>query len=638
MLSEFGNLCLALALGFVGVQVGASLIPRPRWQELGRWAALLQGAFVAIAFCTLATAFLLCDFSLEVVASHDHTQMPWYYRLGATWGNYEGSLLLFILVLSSVGSSFALTLPPPFCARSLVFQGFLTGAFLIFSWFIANPFEILPFSINEGASLNPLLQDRGLLFHPPLLYLGYAGFSAPFSLALAALWGRDPAEAWIPLVKPWVLFAWGMLTVGVTLGSWWAYYELGWGGWWFWDPVENASLMPWLAGTALIHALLTPALYRWSLLLSLLTFGMSLLGTFLTRSGLLTSVHAFGENPGRTQPVLWLVGGIMGSALFIWVWRVPRLPCHPRDGGDPDLKVFLQHSATEKKKQRVQVWVPAVAGMTNWVGMTKLLTINIILLILGLVIVLLGTLYPLWSSEILSIGTPYFEKTFIPLMLPLLILIPVGSMMRGKNEPLLPLLILPLTATLAGVTLVLYLLYPSSLLSFLGIGMGIWVFSGTLMAFLKKRLSLGPTLAHVGVAVSLLGVSVAGGYRQDAVQNMGFQETLTLGTVPLTLKGVEWGVTPTYHFERATLTTPRGTMTPEKRLYKPQNSLVSETAIRTNGFQDLYVSVGAYQGQNRWMIHAATIPLAPWIWIGGGLMALGALVSWGCYRKRSNLT
>lgn len=600
MLSEIGNFSLALALGFAGVQGGSALLPHSFWQELGRKAALVQWFFVLSAFLALATAFLLCDFSLSVVASHDHTHLPWYYRLGATWGNYEGSLLFFVLVLSSVGSGFALTLPPgAFRSRGVAVQGMVTGLFLIFLGGLANPFEVLLFPPLEGASLNPLLQDRGLLFHPPLLYLGYAGFSGAFSLALAALWGRDSAEVWSSLVKPLVLLAWGTLTIGVTLGSWWAYYELGWGGWWFWDPVENASLMPWLAGTALIHALLSPRLYRWSLLLSLLTFGMSLLGTFLTRSGLLTSVHAFGESPGRTQPLLWGIGGVMGLSFFLWVWRAP-----------PFVGISLSLASPR--------------GMLGW---------NLVLLTTGLATLLLGTLYPLWCSETLSIGSLYFEATFIPLMVPLLILIPLGSMLRTPGERLLPLLILPLTATLAGVMIMLSFLCPRSLLSCLGIGVGIWIFSGTLMAFVKKRLSLGPTLAHVGVAVSLLGVSVAGGYRQDRVQNLGFQETLTLGMTPLTLKGVQWGATPTYHFERAILSFPGGTMRPEKRLYKPQNSLVSETAIRTNGFWDLYVSVGSYQGENRWMIHGATIPLAPWIWIGGGLMALGAAVSLGKRKK-----
>jgi cytochrome c-type biogenesis protein CcmF len=351
-----------------------------------------------------------------VVAFHDHALAG--IIVGSYLGN-QGSLLLFVLILSGVGVSLAAFLPSSLLrARALVIQGLLTVLFLVFLWMTSNPFNALPFALPEGQSLNPLLQDRGLLVHPPLLYVGYVGFSAPFSLALAALWGQEDGKAWAALARPWVLFAWGALTAGVTLGSWWAYYELGWGGWWFWDPVENVSLMPWLAGTALLHTLLTGKLYRWSLLLSLLTFGLSLFGTFLVRSGLMTSVHSFADDPERGLFILSLIGGIMGSAFFMWAWRAPRLQ-------SASLSLLSREGA---------------------------LLLNSLLLMVGLATLLLGTLYPLWSEGTLSIGAPYFELTFIPLSLPLFLLIPLGGMLRDKREPLGPLLMAPLTATLGGVT------------------------------------------------------------------------------------------------------------------------------------------------------------------------------------------
>jgi len=572
--------------------------PPNKYLVLGQVATFLQGGFMCSAFLTLIIAFLVCDFSIATVAFHDHTRLPWYYRMAATWGNHEGSLLLFVLILSGMGVALATFLQDShFRARALTVQGLLTLLFLLFLILSSNPFATLPFTLPEGNSLNPLLQDRGLLIHPPLLYLGYVGFSAPFSMAIAALWGEEDVQTWSPLVRPWVLFAWGALTAGIALGSWWAYYELGWGGWWFWDPVENASLMPWLSGTALIHTLRTETLYRWSLFLSLLTFGLSLLGTFLVRSGLITSVHSFAQDPTRGFFILCLLGGIMGFAFLMWVWKAPRLQ-------SPPLSFFSRQGA---------------------------LLLNSLLLFVGLATVFLGTLYPLWNdwmwNEKIAIGAPYFERTLIPLMIPLLLLIPLGSVFRERGEPLFQLLITPLTAALGATALLLFVLNPTSLWAFTGIVVAIWVLGGTVIAFIKKRLALGPTLAHLGVGITLLGVSVAGGFRNDETHCLGFKENLEVRGIKLTLQHVEQGKGPTYLYEKATLTTPGGTLTPEKRLYQPQNSLLSETAILTNGLQDLYVILGPYQGNNRWLIRASSIPLAPWIWSGGFLMILGALFS-----------
>ncbi|MBA3814065.1 MAG: cytochrome c biogenesis protein CcsA [Alphaproteobacteria bacterium] len=602
MLSEFGNFLLAMGLGFASLQVLASTWgvynKNQRYLTLGRTAAFFQGGFLSGAFLTLIIAFLLCDFSLILVSLHDHTQLPWYYRMAASWGNHEGSLLLFILILSGMAVAQAIFLKDPlFRARALTSQGFLILLFLFFLIMTSNPFTLLPFILSEGKSLNPLLQDRGLLVHPPLLYLGYVGFSAPFSLAIAALWGEERGPEWARLTRPWALFSWSALTAGITLGSWWAYYELGWGGWWFWDPVENASFMPWLAGTALLHTLRTGQLYRWSLFLSLLTFGLSLLGTFLVRSGLITSIHSFAQDPEKGLYILCLLGLIMGVAFFVWIWKSPRLQTQ-------SLELMSRNGA---------------------------LFVNSLFFCLGLGTVFLGTFYPLLSDYVwgktVAIGAPYFERTFIPLMLPLLILLPVGCLFREKNESGLRLLMAPLTAVLGAIVLILYHLYPLSLWAFTGIVASVWVIGGTAVAYKQARLSLGPTLAHIGVGLSLLGVSVGGGLRTDEMGILGLGESLSMGGTALTLQNVQQGKEGTYLYERVLLSYETHQISPEKRLYKPQDMLMSKTAIHTNGFRDLYVILGPYQGNNRWLIRASIIPLAPWVWIGGFFMVLGGVVS-----------
>ncbi|MBS0271453.1 MAG: cytochrome c biogenesis protein CcsA [Proteobacteria bacterium] len=610
MLGEIGNFFLALAFGFACVQIASSFWgvfrTHSKFLSLGSAATYLQGGFMAAAFLTLMTAFFVCDFSLTTVVFNNHSQLPWYYRIAATWGNHEGSLLFFVFILSMMGVTEAILLKNPiFKARTLFFQGFLTVLFLLFLLITSNPFISFPFTLPEGQSLNPLLQDRGLLIHPPLLYLGYVGFSAPFSLGLAALWGKEEGTSWASITRPWVLYAWAMLTAGIALGSWWAYYELGWGGWWFWDPVENASFMPWLTATALIHTLRTGSLYRWSLFLNFLTFGLCLLGTFLVRSGLVMSVHSFAQSSDRGYFLLSLLGGIMGFSFLMWIWKTPQLQ-------NPPLEIFSRKGG---------------------------LLLNSLLLCVGLVTVLLGTLYPLWSEwiwdEKISVGSPYFEKTFIPLILPLFILIPIGSLFGKKGESFFHLLLAPLTVTLGVVVFLLYVIYPLSLWAFFGISLATWTLGGTVIACFKKRLSLGATLAHVGIGVSLLGVSVGGGFRIDETHILGLNENFTIGHTKITLEKVQLGQTPTYHYERATLTSQGGSLMPEKRLYQPQDMLLSETAILTNGLKDLYVILGPYQGNNRWLIKASLIPLAPWIWCGGLLMALGAFFS--LIRKKSLL-
>src|SRR3989338_8476820 len=602
MLGELGNLFIALAIGFSVVQMGASFYGvqtrKKRYLALGKTAALMQGIFIGGAFLTLMIAFFICDFSLLVVVLHDHSQLPWYYRLAASWGQHEGSLLLFVGILSGVAVAFSLVLKDPYIrARALTFQGLLVFCFLLFLWLTSNPFTLLPFSLPEGQSLNPLLQDKSLLIHPPFLYLGYVGFSAPFSLALSALWGQMDGEEWATLTRPWVLVAWSFLTLGITFGSWWAYYELGWGGWWFWDPVENASLMPWLAGTALLHVLRTQSFYRWSLFLSILTFGFSLLGTFLVRSGVITSVHSFAQDSERGAFMLFLIGGLMGFALFLWTWRSPHFK-------SPSLNLFSREG---------------------------LLFFTSLLLSVGLATLCFGTLYPLLSegiwNEKVAVGAPYFNQTLVPLLMPSLFLIPIGAILRKEKTSLFQLLILPLTGSLGALVFLLYIYSTLVLWTLLGCVLAIWILIGSLEAFLRKRLSIGPTLAHMGVGLSLLGISVGGGLRHDETKVLQPKESLSIGNRTLTLQEVTQGKGSTYLYEKAILTSEGSTLTPEKRLYQPQNSLISETAVLTNGLSDLYVILGPYQGNNRWLIRVSIIPLAPWIWIGGLLMAFGAFVS-----------
>lgn len=604
MLSELGFFFLIMAVGFSSVQTLASIIGVTKWNNrfltLGKVGSYFQVCFVFAAFCTLLFAFYINDFSVSNVLFNSHTELPWYYRLAASWGNHEGSLLLFILILSTIAALFTKYLPNTktlLKERALVIQGGLIFCFLLFLLITSNPFASIPFTVSEGNSLNPLLQDRSLMFHPPILYFGYVGFSAPFSIALAGLWGEDDLKTWTAAVRPWALIAWSALTAGITLGSWWAYYELGWGGWWFWDPVENASLMPWLAATALLHALRTERLYKWSLFLSLMTFQLSLMGTFLVRSGLVASVHSFAQDTSRSLFVLFLLLATFIFSLGFWIIKGRH----------------LQSQSLDYSSQK------------------GILFLNSLLLFGGLCIIILGTVYPMILDGLIGakvgVGAPYFEFTFMPLMIPLLVLVPISFFMSGKKESLFPILIVPLTITLMFLASFLYLFSPPSLWVIVGFGVGIWVLGGTGFAFLKKKLSFGPTLAHIGVGISIIGVSIAGGMRTDDSKIFSLKETGEIAGIQMTLEDVKLGKESTYLYEKATLSSAKGIATPEKRFYQPQKSMLSETAILTNGFQDIYVILGPYQGDNKWLIRVSTLPLAPWIWIGGAFMALGGILS-----------
>ena len=512
--------------------------------------------------------------------------------------------MLFIWVLSGLSAALAFSLPLSLRPKALISQGIITILFLTFLLVTSTPFHSLPFKLSEGQSLNPLLQDRGLLFHPPLLYLGYVGFSAPFSIALSILWGGKSVH--LRILRAWILVPWALLTAGITLGSWWAYYELGWGGWWFWDPVENISLMPWLSATALLHLLFIERLQKWTLFFCLLTFGLSLLGTFLVRSGLIISVHSFASDTEKAMILATLITLIIATSFVIWIWKAPR---------------FISSS------------LPLLSRKGLILG-------NILVLSIVLFTLFLGTLYPLFNEALggppLSIGAPYFENTLIPLSLPLFILLPIGCLFCNQHASLLSLLLPPLTAVLGMLVLLLYFFHPHSLLAIVGISLAIWVISGTSLAFYKKSLSLGAFLAHLGVGITLLGVSVAGGFRIDQESPLKIHQSIALAGLPLTFQSIVHGNEPTYTYEQATLTYLKRELTPEKRLYHPQNSLVSETAINTNGFRDIYVAIGSYQGDNTWIIRASCIPLAPWIWLGGALMVLGAGLSFFCRSHRQN--
>lgn len=612
MLSELGTLCLAMVVGFSCAQwisaFWGEVTVKPRLQALAANCARMQFVFTTGAFATLITAYGLSDFSLLNVYMNSHTQMPLLYKLAGAWGNHEGSLLLWVWVLSFVAA--LMTYGKSVDGYALGVQGILITIFTIFLWASSNPFVAIPLPPLEGQSLNPLLQDRGLAIHPPFLYGGYVGYSAVFSLAIAAiLRGKIDAS----LMRLWSLLAWSSLTLGIALGSWWAYYELGWGGYWFWDPVENASLMPWLCGAALIHVIrvveVKGQLKLWALTLALLTFAFSLLGTFLVRSGLISSVHAFANDPERGLIILSILTVIISISFVLLSLRAYRFA-----GQLP-----LEYRSRE-----------------------GLMMLNSLLLISGLVTVTWGTLYPLilegLTGTTVSVGAPYFNQTFVPLMLPLLILAPLGVELAwsGWNVRECARRLAPsLTITCGFMVLVLYLSHPSSFLMWGGLGLGAWLVATSLHYIWRHRTSnMGMSVAHMGVGIFVLGIAGVSLWGDEVSGTLKRGDNLTLQGQTYHLRDVVQGDGPNYRYERAFLEVGGETLTPEKRLYLPQETLLSETAIATNGIINVYAILGAYQGDERWAFKLLYHPLVPWIWWGWALMSLGAVISLWKNRRR----
>src|SRR3989440_2864190 len=561
MIPEVGHFALIVALLTALVQgilpmLGAA-IREPRLLALARPAARAQFVLVALAFACLAWSFVANDFSVQNVATNSNSELPLHYRVAATWGSHEGSLLLWTLMLG--GWSFAVTLfsrnlPAPMLARVISVMGLVSAGFLLFLLFTSNPFERLLPAAAEGRDLNPLLQDPGMVFHPPLLYMGYVGFSVAFSFAIAALLGGRLDATWARWSRPWTTVAWAFLTVGIALGSGWAYYTLGWGGWWFWDPVENASFMPWLTGTALIHSLAVTekrgVFKSWTGLLAIIAFSLSLIGTFLVRSGVLTSVHAFAVDPRRGIFILALFALLIGGALVLYAWRTARI---------------------------------GLGGGFETVSRESLLLTNNVLLTVAAGAVFLGTIYPLVLDALgagkISVGPPYFESVFVPLMAPALFLMGVAPLARWKRASVPELAVL-LRWALA-VSLALGILLPlafgrwSALVGF-GLFLAIWIAITGLLTLRKglrqTRSHYGMVVAHLGIAVFVVGVTLVKGYESEKDVRMAPGDTVTLGDYVFRLDEVTDVKGPNYVAARASMTVtrngkPETVLHPEKRLY-----------------------------------------------------------------------
>ena len=633
MIPELGQFALILALMLALVQCVLPIAGAARgnaiWMAVARPAAQGQFVFVAIAFGCLAWSFAFNDFSVLNVATNSNSQLPLHYRLAATWGSHEGSLLLWVLVLtiwSVAVTVFSRHLPEDVLARVLGVMGFVSVGFLTFMLFTSNPFDRLLPPAPDGRDLNPLLQDPGMVFHPPLLYMGYVGFSVAFSFAIAALLGGRLDATWARWSRPWTTVAWVFLTLGIALGSFWAYYELGWGGWWFWDPVENASFMPWLVGTALIHSLAVTekrgGFKAWTVLLAILAFALSLLGTFLVRSGVLTSVHAFATDPRRGVFILAFLAIVVGGALALFAWRAQRVG---RGGG------------------------------FELVSRESLLLTNNVLLLAAAGSVMLGTLYPLALDALgmgkLSVGPPYFETVFVPLMAPALFLMGVGPLARWKKADLPELAVRlrwALGASVATALIVPFAMGRFSALAGFGIWLAAWIIASaaaTLVDRVKRagdaggivnrlrqtpRAFYGMLLAHVGIAVFVIGVTLVKTYEAEKDVRMAPGDTVELGGHVFRLERVGDAKGPNYLAARATMTVTRDgravtTLYPERRVYRVQESPMTEAAILYGIFRHLYVALSEPVGADAWIVRVHYKPFVSWIWGGCILMALGGL-------------
>ena len=628
LLPELGQVALALALLVALVQAFLPLLGAQRGlaplMAVARPAAYLQLALVGLAFAILSRAFAAGDFSLRYVAENSNSLLPMVYRYTAVWGAHEGSLLLWALVLAlwtAAVAAFSRALPLPVVARVLGVMGVVAVGFLAFLIFTSNPFERLLPAAAEGRDLNPLLQDPGLIVHPPMLYAGYVGFAVPFAFAIAALLeGRIDAQ-WLRWTRPWTNVAWAFLTIGIALGSWWAYYELGWGGWWFWDPVENASFMPWLAGAALLHSQAVTekrgSFGGWTLLLAIAAFSLSLLGTFLVRSGVLTSVHAFAADPTRGLFVLVFLGIVIGGSLLLYALRAPD--------ADANAKPFAAASRE------------------------TLLLVNNLLLATACAMVLLGTLYPMLADALdlgkISVGPPYFAMMFLLLMAPLVALVPFGPLTRWQREdvgtPLRMLAPWALLAIVAGIAA--FVLAPQGgWKTAAGVLGAAWVGFGTLRFLVTRwtqpgarltREMLGMSLAHFGIAVFLVGALLVEGLNQQRETAVKPGGQVAIGGDCFVLRGIEHHEGPNYTSDRATVDVLAGcrdtvaTLHPEKRRYAAGGQVMTEVGLLPGVTRDLYVALGEPLGDDAWALRVHVKPFVRWIWAGALLMALGGLVT-----------
>ncbi len=630
MIPELGHFALILALIVSLVQGTLPLIGAHRvnnggraWIALARPAARAQFFLIVFAFVCLTWAFVANDFSVVYVAQNSNSRLPLEYRLAGVWGGHEGSLLLWMLMLSGWTVAVSLLsrhLPDAMTARVLGVLGLIAVGFLAFILFTSNPFERLLPAAADGRDLNPLLQDPGLIFHPPMLYMGYVGFSIAFAFAIAALLSGQLDAAWARWSRPWTTAAWAFLTFGIALGSWWAYYELGWGGWWFWDPVENASFLPWLVGTALIHSLAVTekrgCFKNWTVLLAIAAFSLSLLGTFLVRSGVLTSVHAFATDPRRGIFILILLATVIGASLFLFALRAPKV---------------------------------GLGGSFGLISRESLLLMNNVLLVVACGSVMLGTLYPLLIDALgmgkLSVGPPYFNAVFVPLMVPLLVLMALGPLARWKHADLAAVLRRLTFAFVAAVAIAIAvpLLYGKwSPLTAMGVLLAAWVAGGSVVAIIERRRTgglaaqplhwWGMHLAHVGVAAFVLGVTMVSSFQEEKDVRMEPDDTVSVGGYSFRFIGVREAMGPNYRAMVGELELSRDgkvlrTMQPEKRAYLTSAMPMTEAAIDTGLLRDVYVSLGEPVGERAWSVRAYYKPFVDWIWGGCLLMALGGVVA-----------
>ena len=599
------------------------------WTEIAPSAAQAQFVFLATAFGALVYGFIENDFSILYVASHSNQALPLYYRISATWGAHEGSMLLWALILSGWAlavSLFSQGLPPVFKARVLGVMGLISFGILLFILSTSNPFERLLPMPADGHDLNPLLQDFGMTIHPPMLYMGYVGLAVAFSFAIAALLGGGLDAAWSRWSRPWTLIAWIFLTFGIVLGSWWAYYELGWGGWWFWDPVENASFMPWLMATALLHSLAVTekrgAFKAWTVLLAIFAFSLSLLGTFLVRSGVLTSVHAFASDPARGLFILIFLFVVVGGSLLLYGLRAPIL----RDS--------VRYELLSKE---------------------SLLLANNVLLVTAAASILLGTLYPLVLDALklgkISVGSPYFARVFSPLMALILLLAGLGGLVPWRQVKLGPIAIrlsklLPFVAITVGAAIALGI-RTRDFQALMGIGLATWLLGtqglalhqrirhrGSLYQGLRSvsRSFYGMTLAHLGLSIFIVGVVVSNGYSEEKIVRLKPGDVSEIGPYQLRLKSIDPVDGPNFkaeegHFEILDEGEILGTLAPQKRIYRVQQNPMTEAAIDPGLFRDLYVALGEPMDASAWSVRAYYKPLIRWIWLGGLMMMAGGLLS-----------
>jgi cytochrome c-type biogenesis protein CcmF len=652
MIPEIGQIALLLSLG-VSLILGTLPIAgaargNASWIALARPCAQVMFLLVSVAFACLVIAFVNHDFSVLYVAENSNTALPLFYRVAAVWGGHEGSLLLWLLMLAgwtvAVGQ-FSRSLPDPFVARVLGVLGLINVGFLLFTIATSNPFERLLPAPMDGQDLNPLLQDVGMLYHPPMLYMGYVGFAVAFAFACAALLAGQLDATWARWTRPWTTVAWVFLTFGIMLGSAWAYYELGWGGWWFWDPVENASFMPWLVGTALIHSLAVTekrgAFKAWTVLLALAAFALSLLGAFLVRSGVLSSVHSFATDPRRGMFLLAFIVVVVGAALVLYAWRAPKMGLGSRFG--------------------------AVSRESFLLG-------NNVMFVAATGSVFLGTLYPLLLDALglgkISVGPPYFEAVFMPLMAGVAFLLGIGPLARWKQAEvpdLVTRLRWAIPVTVIAALLTGWLAGRIAWITTIGLAMAYWIISGAVVDLwerirpgmaaagpaltqIRHRLGLLPLAwwgmftAHFGIAVFTIGVSMVMTYEIKRDVELAPGQSVELGEHTFTFHGVRPAAGPNYEAVQGLVTVSKGDrvvaeLLPEKRVYRVQRDPMTEAGIDSGFTRDLFASIGEpVQGGNAWVLHVAVKPFVDWIWGGCVLMMLGGLLAISDRRYRARVT